>query len=68
MLNQPNENCMWINKIKEILLSVGRPDLWENQFVIKQLNLPKYIPRYIKNILIDQQWHDHLQQSNKGII
>ena len=67
MLNQHNKNFMWINKIKEILLSVGRPDLWENQFSINQLNIHKYI----KTILIDQfkqSWHDQLQRSNKGII
>ena len=58
-------NCNCIPTIKEILLSVGRLDLWENQFQIQQTN----VHRVVKRILIDQymqEWHEQLQLSNKG--
>jgi len=67
MLNQPNGDYKWPNKIKDILCSVGRPDIWENQTTI---NLNK-IHLIIKQILIDQskqKWQSTLQQSNKGKI
>ena len=67
MLNDPNNNYKWISKIKDILFSVGRPDLWYNQFQITNLNTHKQI----KQILIDQykqEWHNQLQNSNKGRI
>jgi hypothetical protein len=67
MINQTNNDYKWPNKIKEILFSVGRPDLWENQFQIRNKNIHKHI----RQILIDQfkqKWHDELQQSNKGRI
>lgn len=67
MLNLPNSNFKWISKIKEILNSVGRPDMWENQFHLNQTNIHKQV----KQTLIDQfkqQWHEQLQESNKGRI
>ena len=65
MLASPQHNFKWPNKIKEILITVGRPDLWENQFNINQGNLHKTI----KQTLIDQfkqNWHEQLSLSNKG--
>lgn len=67
MLSDTNNNYKWINKIKDILFSVGRPDLWYNQFQITNLNTHKQI----KQTLIDQykqEWHNQLQISNKGRI
>ena len=67
MVSQTQSTFKWPNKIKEILLSVGRPDLWENQFQIQQTNVHKTV----KRILIDQykqEWHEQLQLSNKGKI
>ena len=67
MVSQTHTTFKWPNKIKEILLSVGRPDLWENQFQIQQTNVHKTV----KRILIDQykqEWHEQLQLSNKGKI
>ena len=67
MLSLPQGSFKWPDKIKEILISVGRPDLWNNQFQITQRNLHKTI----KQILIDQfkqSWHDQLQWSNKSKI
>ena len=65
MLASPQHNFKWPNKIKEILITVGRPDLWENQFNINQGNLHKTI----KQTLIDQfkeNWHEQLSLSNEG--
>ena len=67
MLSQPNLNFKWLNKIKEILTSVGRPDIWQNQTQITQNN----IHIQIKQTLIDQfkqSWNAELQISNKGRI
>jgi hypothetical protein len=67
MLSQPNLNFKWLNKIKEILTSVGRPDIWQNQTQITQNN----IHIQIKHTLIDQSkqsWNAELQISNKGRI
>ena len=66
MLSLPQGSFKWHDKIKEILISVGRPDLWHNQFQTTQRNLHKTI----RQILIDQfkNWHDQLQQSNKSKI
>ena len=67
MLSLPEGSFKWLDKIKEILTSVGRLDLWVNQFLIEQKNIHKGV----KQILIDQfkqNWHDQLQQSNKGKI
>ena len=49
MLSLPQGSFKWPDKIKEILISVGRPDLWNNQFQITQRNLHK-----TEQILIDQ--------------
>ena len=65
MLASPQHNFKWPKKIKEILITVGRPDLWENQFNINQGNLHKTI----KQTLIDQfkeNWHEQLSLSNEG--
>lgn len=67
IINHPNINVKWCNKIKEILNSVGRPDLWQNQLQINQ----KYINRQVKQTLIDQYkqaWQEELQISNKSRI
>ena len=60
MISQTQNTFKWPSKIKEILLSVGRPDLWENQFQIQQTNVHKVV----KRILIDQyeqELHEQLQ-------
>ena len=68
MINEhQNYNFKWLNKIKSILQSVGRPDIWENQF---NTDL-KYIHKQVKQTLIDQfkqKWHSELSRSNKGKI
>ena len=67
MVSQTHNTFKWPNKIKEILLPVGRPDLWEKQFQIQQTN----VHETVKRILIDQykqKWHEQLQISNKGKI
>ena len=67
MLNQNNLEYKWVNKIKDILNSVGRTDLWLNQHEITQKNIHKNI----KQCLVDQykqSWNAQLTQSNKGLI
>ena len=67
MLHNSNQNFKWLNKIKEILNSVGRTDLWISQNSL----LNKSTPSRIKMTLIDQYkqtWHDQMQLSNKGRI
>ena len=67
MLNQNNSEYKWVKKIKDILNSVGRTDLWLNQHEITQKN----IHMKIKQCLIDQykqSWNAQLTQSNKGLI
>ena len=57
----------WTDTVKEILLSTGRPDLWENQFNSNNANIHKQI----KQTLIDQfkqNWQSQLQLTNKGLI
>ena len=67
MLSQPNYESKWIGKIKNILNTVGRPDIWQNQSELRHNNLHLLV----KQTLIDQfkqSWHDQLLQTNKGII
>ena len=67
MTNQPNTEYKWIQKIKSILNTVGRNDLWVNQQNITNKNIHKQI----KQTLIDQfkqSWNAQLTQSNKGLI
>lgn len=64
-MNLPDNNFKWVDKIKANLTTVGRPDLWENQFQINS----KTIHKEIKRILIgqfNQDWHSQQQNSNKG--
>lgn len=66
MTSFPNHEFKWTSKIRDILNSVGRPDLWQNQTQINHLHIHKLI----KQILIDQykqSWYAQLQQSNKGL-
>ena len=67
MTSQNNSEFKWIQKIKSILNTVGRNDLW-----VKQKNITnKNIHKQIKQTLIDQfkqSWHAQLTQSNKGLI
>ena len=68
MLNQSRTEFKWMTKIKNILNTVGRPDIWLNQRDIQQINLN---PHALKQTLIDQfkqSWHDQLLQTNKGRI
>jgi hypothetical protein len=67
MMNLPNSNFKWSNKIKEILTSVNQSSIWDNQFQINQIN----IHRLVKSQLLTQfktQWHHQLQQTHKGQI
>ena len=67
MIRDPNSEYKWLSKIREILNSVGRADLWQNQENINHMHIHKHI----KQILIDQykqSWHAQLSQSNKGFI
>ena len=67
MINQNNNEYKWLQKIKSILNTVGRSDIWVNQQNITNKN----IHRQIKQTLIDQfkqSWHAQLTQSNKGLI
>jgi hypothetical protein len=67
MVNLPNSNFKWLSEIRNILNTVGSPDLWQNQFQLTQKNIHKQV----KQTLIDQfkqNWHDELQRSNKGLI
>lgn len=67
LMTLPQTNLKWPNKIKEILFSVGRPDLWETQFENAHTNIDKLV----KRILIDQfkqSWNEQLTVSNKGRI
>jgi hypothetical protein len=36
MVNLPNSNFKWLSEIRNILNTVGRPDLWQNQFQLTQ--------------------------------
>ena len=66
-MNNYENGTKWQNTIKEILLSVGRPDLWENQFYLTHTGIHKLV----KQTLIDQykqSWQEQLQNTNKGII
>ena len=55
----------WLNYIKQILISVGMPDLFNQPFI----NNPRATKTLIKTILNDiylQEWHAKLQNSSKG--
>ena len=70
LLNNASESSKWMQKIKNILISAGRPDLWENQLQLDPQYLKTQI-RILKQTLIDQykqDWHASLQSSNKGLI
>lgn len=67
MSNLPDNNFKWLNKVKEILISVGRHDLWLYQENITNNN----IHRQVKQTLTDQfrqTWRADLQNTNKGKI
>jgi hypothetical protein len=58
-------NFKWINSIKGILTSAGRPDI----FNFQQRITHKSINKMIKRSLIDQfiqTWHTDIQKTNKG--
>ena len=68
MLHLRNNNFKWMNKIKNILETVGRPDIWINQGI---LPVPKNLHKYVKQIVVDQyiqEWNAQLRFSNKGRI
>lgn len=49
MMRQQNSRFKWFNKIKEVLYSVGRPDLWLHQHSIND----KLIHKSIKQTLLN---------------
>lgn len=64
LLNVPNFESKWIKGIKQILIEIGRYDLW-----INQRNLLPNFKLDVKQKLSDiylQQWHASLQNSSKG--
>ena len=63
MIHIQDNNFKWPNKIREILHKEGRPDLWDNQFLITYENIHKMV----KKTLIDQ-FKQKLQSNNKGKI
>lgn len=65
MYNHQTYDFKWLNKIKQILNTVGRPDLWTHQNHMQQSN----IGSFVKQTLIDQfkqLWHEQLSNTNKG--
>ena len=63
LLNTPRCQSKWVNNIKSILNSCGRPDIWE----MPPTNIN--IVALIKRNLIDQynqEWHSKLEISSKG--
>ena len=65
MLNTPNFQSKWINKVQNILIDIGRPDIWQ----YKDLNLHKNTKDLVNAILKVQYQQDsyrQLQNSNKG--
>lgn len=64
MLNN-NQSFKWTQSIKDILISVGRPDLFNFQLNVTH----KSINKIIKRTLIDQYiqtWHTDVLKTNKG--
>jgi hypothetical protein len=67
VLNRNDTEFKWTSKIKEILVNVGRPDIWQNL----QILVHKNIHKIVKQTLIDQfkqRLYNELQASNKGRI
>ena len=67
MIHLQDNIFKWPNKIREILHKVGRPDLWDNQFLITHENIHKMV----KKTLIDQFKQNRCEQlrsNNKGKI
>lgn len=63
LLNTPRFQSKWVNNIKEILNSCGRPDIWETPPINTN------IVALIKRNLVDQyhqEWHSKLDVSTKG--
>ena len=50
MLNTPNFQSKWINKIQNIQTEIGRPDIWQ----YKNLNLDKNTKDLVNAILKDR--------------
>ena len=66
-LNRPNTQFKWLNKVKSILESIGRPDIWLNQ----NESASKNIHLLVKRTLLDQfiqKWREDMTNSNKGLI
>ena len=47
MIHLQDNNFSWPNKIREILHKVGRPDLWDNQFLITHENIHKMVKKHL---------------------
>ena len=67
MLNESKQgiNFKWINHIKEILISIGRPEMLD----LKIINNPKAVKGNITKTLHDlsiQEWNAKLSESSKG--
>ena len=69
MLRQQINNSKWLNKIKEILDSVGQSDFWLHH--LNNGHIPLNLHKLVKQILIDQyhqEWQSSMLKTNKGKI
>ena len=69
MLRQQINNSKWLNKIKEILDSVGLSDFWLHH--LNNGHIPLNLHKLVKQILIDQyhqEWQSSMLETNKGKI
>ena len=59
------QNYKWINRIKDILISVGRPDLFYNACIPNPKLTKNKIVRTLKDLCV-QGWNMKMLDSNKG--
>lgn len=59
------QNYKWLNHIKQILISVGRAELLDQQYIYNQKSIKAKIVKTLNDLFI-QDWNTKVIQSSKG--
>lgn len=59
------QNYKWLNHIRQILISVGRAELLDQQYIYNQKSIKAKIVKTLNDLFI-QDWNTKVLQSSKG--